>query len=69
MAVPKHRTSKSKRDKRRSHHALSPIGRSACPSCGANRLPHCVCSACGFYAGKVMLTPKKKTVVDQDFAV
>ena len=34
MAVPKKKTSKSKRDMRRSHDSLTPAGTSVCPSCG-----------------------------------
>ena len=34
MAVPKHKTSKSKRDKRRTHKKLSAPNLSTCPDCG-----------------------------------
>jgi large subunit ribosomal protein L32 len=37
MAVPKRRTSKARRDQRRSHHALSAPARSTCPRCGTDR--------------------------------
>jgi large subunit ribosomal protein L32 len=52
MAVPKRRTSRSKRDKRRSHHALPPVARAACPQCGASKAPHRVCPSCGHYRGR-----------------
>jgi large subunit ribosomal protein L32 len=51
MALPKHKISKARRDKRRSHHALSPAKPSDCPNCGALRLPHRVCPSCGYYNG------------------
>lgn len=38
-----------------------------CPNCGANRLNHRVCPACGYYNGKQVLTIKAKknaTVVE-----
>ncbi|MHA1540770.1 MAG: 50S ribosomal protein L32 [Alphaproteobacteria bacterium] len=50
MAVPKKRTSRSKRDMRRSHHALKMEGNSVCKACGEVMRPHHVCSACGVRA-------------------
>ncbi len=58
MIVPKRRTSKSKRDKRRSHHGLSEPARSVCPSCGEPKVPHRVCGNCGTY--------RERTVIDTD---
>ena len=52
MAVPKQRTSRSKRDKRRSHDAVGTSARSNCPQCGAPKLPHRVCAQCGMYRGR-----------------
>ncbi len=52
MAVPKQRTSRSKRDKRRSHDAVGTSARSNCPQCGAAKLPHRVCAQCGMYRGR-----------------
>ena len=49
MAVPKRRTSKAKRDKRRSHDGLAALARSLCPQCNASKLPHRVCPSCGWY--------------------
>jgi len=55
MAVPKRKTSKSKRDKRRSHDALKTATRSVCPDCGAPRQPHRVCPSCGKYRGRTIV--------------
>jgi large subunit ribosomal protein L32 len=55
MMVPKRRTSKSKRDKRRSHHALAEPGRSVCPQCGEPKAPHRVCANCGTYRGRTVI--------------
>jgi large subunit ribosomal protein L32 len=55
MAVPKRRTTRSRRDMRRSHHALQTPSRSACPRCGEPRLPHRVCSNCGTYRGREVI--------------
>jgi large subunit ribosomal protein L32 len=54
MAVPKKKKSKSKS---RSHRAaawtLAAPPRSICPRCGAGKLPHVVCGACGWYKDRV----------------
>jgi large subunit ribosomal protein L32 len=52
MAVPKRKTSPSKRNMRRSHHALTPTKFQECPNCGELKLPHNMCSACGHYNGR-----------------
>lgn len=58
MPVPKFRTSASKRDMRRSHHALKAPGLSLCPNCDEVKLSHVACSSCGFYKGKQVLEAK-----------
>lgn len=55
MAVPKKKTSKSKRDMRRSHDALSAPGMSVCPQCREPKQAHRVCASCGTYKGKDVL--------------
>ena len=55
MIVPKRRTSKSKRNKRRSHHGLSEPGLSVCPSCGEPKAPHRVCGNCGVYRDRTVI--------------
>lgn len=59
MPQPKYRTSKSKRNTRRSHHALKAPGMSVCPNCKEVKLPHSVCDACGHYRGQQMIAPSK----------
>jgi large subunit ribosomal protein L32 len=49
MAVPKKKVSRSRRDMRRSHHALPRATYVECPNCGELKLPHHVCAACGYY--------------------
>ena len=52
MAVPKRKTSKARRDKRRSSHwKLEVPGVVACPKCGAYHLPHRMCKNCMTYHG------------------
>ncbi|RMD82867.1 MAG: 50S ribosomal protein L32 [Candidatus Dadabacteria bacterium] len=55
MAVPKRRTSKSKRNKRRSHDALKPPSFGTCPRCGARTVPHRACPACGHYRDRQVI--------------
>ena len=55
MAVPKRKTSKARRDKRRSHDALNSPASSTCQKCGAPKAPHHVCGACGFYKGRTII--------------
>ena len=53
MAVPKRKTSKARRDKRRnSHWMLSLPGMTKCPMCGEFKLSHRMCKACGYYNGR-----------------
>lgn len=56
MAVPKRRTSKSKKLKRRTHKKLSMPNLSECSNCGEMRKNHHVCSACGHYDGKEVVS-------------
>jgi large subunit ribosomal protein L32 len=52
MAVPKRKTSPSRRNMRRSHHALSAEAFQECPNCGELKRPHNMCAACGHYNGR-----------------
>jgi large subunit ribosomal protein L32 len=58
MAVPKKKTSKSRRNMRRSHDHLSPINTAECSNCGARKLPHHVCGSCGHYNGRQVIKMK-----------
>ncbi|MGA7876818.1 MAG: 50S ribosomal protein L32 [Desulfoferrobacter sp.] len=55
MAVPKRKTSKARRNKRRAHKKLAPPSLSRCPQCSEPRLPHRVCPTCGYYRDRVVL--------------
>ncbi|MCA1906975.1 MAG: 50S ribosomal protein L32 [Magnetospirillum sp.] len=52
MAVPKKKTSKSRRNMRRAHHALPSASVVECANCGEVKLPHHVCGSCGHYDGR-----------------
>ncbi|MBK9293975.1 MAG: 50S ribosomal protein L32 [Oligoflexia bacterium] len=60
MGVPADKTTKSKRDKRRSHLALSAVNVSSCSNCGELKQPHVVCPHCGYYNGKEIVKAKNK---------
>ena len=49
MAVPKKKVTRSRRDMRRSHHALKVVASMECPNCGELTRPHHVCASCGHY--------------------
>ena len=55
MAVPKRKTSKARRDKRRANWKLSVPGLTACPKCGELMMPHRACKACGTYKNRQVL--------------
>lgn len=49
MAVPKRKTSPSRRGMRRSHQALGIAAYAECKNCGELKRPHHVCGHCGHY--------------------
>ncbi|MBK8013286.1 MAG: 50S ribosomal protein L32 [Deltaproteobacteria bacterium] len=55
MAVPRKRKSHSRRRQQRSHDALQRPALNKCPNCGAPRLPHRVCGACGWYNDRTVV--------------
>ena len=52
MAVPKRKTSKARRDKRRAQHGIDSARTNECPTCHSPKLPHRVCPTCGTYRGR-----------------
>jgi large subunit ribosomal protein L32 len=63
MAVPKKKTSVSRKGLRRAgqHHKLYRKHPMSCSNCGSHTMPHTVCPACGFYKGKAVVEMKSKT--------
>lgn len=55
MAVPKRKTSPSKRNMRRSHDGLKAVKSLECPNCGELKQPHHVCNHCGHYDGRQVI--------------
>lgn len=52
MAVPKRKTTPSRRNMRRAHDALVPTNTASCSNCGSDKLPHHICPSCGYYKGR-----------------
>lgn len=60
VALPKRRHSKTRGRKRRTHWKIKTENLSNCPQCKQPKLPHRVCSVCGFYAGREVIEIKVK---------
>jgi large subunit ribosomal protein L32 len=62
VAVPKKKTSKSRRDSRRANHdRMDAPAVSACRECGAPTRPHQACPSCGIYRGRQVIEIKEET--------
>lgn len=55
MAVPKKRTSKQRKRKRRTHYKAQAAAHHACPRCGDPKRPHRVCPTCGHYRDREVI--------------
>ena len=64
MAVPKRKTTPSRRNKRRSHDSISPLQFSVCSNCGELKISHHVCLSCGFYSKKEII--KKDEEIEEE---
>ncbi|PJE58448.1 MAG: 50S ribosomal protein L32 [Candidatus Portnoybacteria bacterium CG10_big_fil_rev_8_21_14_0_10_36_7] len=60
MPVPKQRHTKSRRNKRRSHHSLKAVKLAVCSKCKEPVLPHQVCVNCGSYKGREVMKVESK---------
>jgi large subunit ribosomal protein L32 len=59
MAVPKKKTSPCRRDRRRSHLAITPSKPVLCSHCKQPKTAHRVCNNCGYYAGMEVKPPEE----------
>jgi large subunit ribosomal protein L32 len=60
MAVPKKKTSKARRDKRRANWKLVAPTMGECSRCHATKLPHQACPHCGYYKGRQVIKVEAK---------
>ncbi|HOI55011.1 MAG TPA: 50S ribosomal protein L32 [Phycisphaerae bacterium] len=56
---PKRKSSKARKRKRRSHHALTPQATVICSHCNHVTLPHRVCDNCGWYQNRQVVATKE----------
>ena len=66
MAVPKKRTGASAQAKRRANWKATLPTTTTCRQCGATKLAHTVCEACGYYDKDKKASKKEVAVVAQD---
>lgn len=58
MGLTKRRFSKARTASRRAHFRARPVTLVECPQCHARMVPHRVCPACGYYAGRQVIELK-----------
>ena len=57
MAVPKRKTSKQRKNKRRaSSYRLNKVTIVECPQCHAPKQPHRICTECGYYKNREVIS-------------
>lgn len=68
MAVPKKKTSVSRKGMRRAgqHHKLYFHLAQKCPNCQQLTQSHCVCQACGQYKGRQVFTIRDRSKSDEN---
>ncbi len=60
MAHPKHKISRTRGRKRRSHQGLRVPQLTPCRNCHAPKPPHRVCPQCGWYAGREVVSSEER---------
>ena len=58
MGLTKRRCRKARTASRRAGFKLRPVTLVECPQCHARMVPHRVCAACGYYAGRKVIEVK-----------
>ena len=67
MPNPKRKHTPHRRDCRRSANSkITAENSNKCSNCGAPKMPHRVCSECGFYNGKLIVPKKVKKTKTQN---
>lgn len=60
MAVPRNRSSNSKKNSRRAHIFKSAQNFKTCSNCSKLTLPHKICASCGFYKNKAVVAVEEE---------
>lgn len=60
MGLTKRRFSKARTASRRAGFKIQPVTLVDCPQCHKRMVPHRVCPACGYYAGRQVLEIKER---------
>jgi large subunit ribosomal protein L32 len=60
MGLTKRRFSKARTTSRRAGFKAAPVTLVECPQCHARMVPHRLCPACGFYAGRQVVEVKTR---------
>lgn len=66
MAVPKRKTSPSRRNNRRSHDSLNGVSLVECSNCGELKLSHHICQACGYYSKNEILSSDNEDIENEE---
>ncbi len=66
MAVPQNKVTRSRRNMRRSHHALIGANLVECTNCGEFKRPHHICPACGHYDDREIVPVDVDMDLDDD---
>ena len=61
MAVPRNRSSNSRKNNKRSHHAKTKKRPIACTNCSAMILPHNACGSCGYYNNRPVIAKSEES--------
>ncbi len=56
MANPKNRTSRTRTRLRRANLKMTVPNTTVCPQCHEPKMPHHVCSNCGYYKGREVIS-------------
>ena len=65
VAVPKRKTTPSRKGKRRSHDSQFAVNSVECPNCGEFKLAHHICNSCGYYNAKEIID-KTESIDDSE---
>jgi large subunit ribosomal protein L32 len=68
MAVPQNKVTRSRRNQRRAHDALTAANPNECSNCGELKRPHHVCASCGHYDDREIVSVVEDVDLDDEDA-